>query len=519
MPTTTLLMPRIRRASLRLPVLLVMAFSLFACSSPAEKANELYRKGMALYDKGGQDDLVQADKEFRNSIGIKKSAQAIYGLALVAERQGKMQELFSYLSQTLDIDPNQLPAEVKMGTLLLEAGQLARASEISERTLRLDPSDLSVRVLHAGVLKAQGDAAGARKLVQAVLAAKPDSTDALEFMAQDLFDAGQTESAIVFADRGIKVDSGNIRLQLLKTQALDKLGRTDEAESVLRTMIAQHPENRRFQAGLVQFLMAHNRRDAAEAELRAIANRNPSDIQARLDVVRFVETTKGTQAAIAELQSAVLRQPKDAELKFALASIQQSGNDIAAAEKTIRSVIDVAGDSRDGLKAKGILAGYLLASGNRDQAMSLVKDVLAKDQRNEQALVLKANVELGDGQINSAVEDLRTVLQDVPDSSRALLLLGKAHESQGNFDLADDFYSRAFQASRADANYCMAYAEFLMRRNQSSRAESMLNDMLKTHPGNLALLEQLAKSKTNLGDWDGAMQIAEQIEQIKKARS
>ncbi|NWG87681.1 MAG: tetratricopeptide repeat protein [Hydrogenophilaceae bacterium] len=502
-------------AAIRRRLILVLALPLLVllgCSSPTEKADAFYRKGMALFEKGGKEDLVQADLEFRNAIMIKrKFPEAIYGLALVAERQGKFPEMFSYLNQTLDLDPNHLQAQVKMAKMLLGAGQLDRAREISERTSNLHPEDPSVQVLQADIKQAGGDSAAALRLVQAVLSKNPDHLDALEFMATERIAAGQPEAAVEHAERGLRVDAGNIRLQLVKVQALDKLGKLDDAEAVLRGLIRQHPDNRTFQNSLIQFFLAHDRRDAAEAELRAVAARSPADVQARLEVVRFVQATKGTKAAIADLEASIRKEPNNYELKFALAGLHQGQNDRAAAEAVIRSVIAAAGDNRDGLKAKGILAGYLLAAGDKDRSMALVREILTKDARNEQALVLKANVALDEGKVDGAIADLRAVLQDVPDSSRALLLLARAHELQGAFELAEDHYVRAFQASRGDVNYGMAHAEFLMRRGQSARAEGMLNDLLKTRPGSVPLLKLLAQAKANRGDWEGARKITEQI--------
>ena len=61
------------------------------------------------------------------------------------------------------------------------------------------------------------------------------------------------------------------------------------------------------------------------------------------------------------------------------------------------------------MRAKGLLAGSLLAGKDKTGAKALVKDLLAKDARNEQALILRAEMEIEEGQIEDAIADLRTI--------------------------------------------------------------------------------------------------------------
>lgn len=492
------------------PVLMFMALA--ACSSPTDEANRYYEKGMALFEKGGKEDLIQADKEFRNALEIKRTlAPAIYGLALVAEKQGKVQELFSYLNQTVEQDPNHLEAQVKIGKMLLAAGQLERALEVSEKTLAIKAEDPSVQILRAGVLLKQGDRAGALDLTNKVLARDAGNIEALEFLATERLAAGDLGKAVEYADRALKVKGDSIPVLIVKVQALENQSKTEAAEETLRRLIALQPENAAFRNALIQLLVRHGRRDAAEAELRAIAARNPKDVQAKLEVLRFIQTMKGPKAAREALEAYVRKEPGNNELRFALAGLLQAQNDKASAKALIRSIMTEAGDSQDGIRAKGLLAAFLLGDGDKKAALALADEILVKDTRNEQALILKASVALDESRIDQAITDLRSILHEAPDSARALMLLGRAHEMQGSLDLAEDHYSRAFQAGKLETSYGLAYAEFLVRRGQSARAEKFLVELLGPNPGNLPALRLLAQARNNQGDWTGAREVTDEI--------
>lgn len=489
--------------------------SLTACTSPTEVAQQHYEKGMALFKQGGKENIALADTEFRNALEIKKTlAHAIYGLALVAEQQGKMPEMFSYLNQTLGQDPNNVEAQIKVGKLLLGAGQTDRAAEASEKALRLKPDDLAAQMLHAAILLKRGDAVKAIALANKVLAKAPNNSDAIELLANERLTAGEFETALRQADAGLKLHTDSIALLAIRIQALEKLGRIDQTELAIRELIAKHPENPAFQGALIRFLVGHDRKDAAEAELRAVAAKNPTDTKAKLDIVRFVHALKGPAGARQELESMIGKQPDNNELKFALAGVQQAMNDRPAAEALIRSIMTKAGDNADGLKAKAQVAAFLLEDGNKTGATQLANEVLAKDNSNEQALLIKASMVLDARQFDQAITDLRALLHSNPDSARAMMLLGKAHEMQGTPSLAEDQFVKAYQVSKMEPGYGIAYAEFLLRQNQAARAEKFLVEMIRSKPGLLPALKLLAKARSDQGNWDGVQQANVEIRRL-----
>lgn len=488
---------------------------LAACTSPTEVAQQHYENGLALFRKGGREDVIQADREFRNALEIKRTlAPAIYGLALVAERQGKLPEQFSYLNQTLDQDPNHFEARVKVGKMLLGAGQVDKAAEAGDKALSLRPEDPSGRVLRAAVLLRQGKREEAVALAGKVLAQAPGQADALELLANERLAAGDAEAALGYFERGLQAQPGQTGLLLGKVQVLEKLGRLDAAEQALRDLIRRHPENPAFQAGLVRFLVIHERRDAAEAELRAVAAREPGNNAAKLEVVRFVHALKGEAAARRELADLIAREPDNHELKFALAALHQGANERAAAEALLRDILARAGDGPDGLKAKGQLAAFRLGDGDKAGAVRMADEILAKDNRNEQALLLKVSLALEEGQLDRAVSELRGLLRDVPDSPRALVLLGRAHEMQGLAALAEDQFAQAYRVSRMEPVYGLALAEFLLRQGQSGRAEQLLTELLRAKPAFLPALRLLAQARSNLGNWAGVRQARNEIQRL-----
>lgn len=490
-------------------VLVLAACGLVACSSPEEKMAAFYQKATNYLQQG---DLAKARLEFQNALQINpNNVPAIYGLAEIAERSNEWQKAYGLLSKVVELDPKHLDAQLKLGRILIAAGQLDKALAISEIVKGLNPERGDVLAYRAAVLFKLDDRQGAVTLANEALTKDASNVDARVVLASERISAGDADGAIKYLDQGLAIDQKNVALQLIKVQALEKLAKLDDSEAVFRKLIGFYPDNSAFREVLAQFFMSHGQIEKAEAEFRAIAAGRPKDAKARLDVVRFVNTVRGAKAAIAELEKLIQSEPDNYEYRFVLAEIYQTEKLSANAEKVYQEIIAKAPDSPQGLQAKGALGAAKLAAGDKAGTNAIINEILAKDGRNEQALLLRAGIAIDDRRLEEAIGDLRTILRDVPSSARANALLAKAHELSGSKDLAEDHYARAFQASKMAAPYGLSYAEFLLKSGKGKQVEGVLKDVLRTSPGNIPAMKMLAQAYLTTGNFAGAQAVADEM--------
>ncbi|WP_181919356.1 tetratricopeptide repeat protein [Alkalilimnicola ehrlichii] len=486
--------------------------AVYGCSSPADQAVRHYENGMALMAEG---DLTRARLEFRNALQlVDEKPEAVYGLALIAERNGDWEDMFGLLNQTIEQDPTHWRAHTRLGRLLLAAGQLDQALAISDAALALQPEEPDVLALRAAVLYKLGDYPGAVAQAEKVLAKESDNVEALVVLATERLEAGEPEQAIRYLDSGLSRDESNVALHLFKIQALEQLGDSEGVEQVYRRLIASHPQTPAFRRQLAQFYIDQGRHTAAEEELRQIAADNPANLDAQLDVVRFANTMQGAEAALGTLRDLIADYPDNIDLQFALAEFHRAQGNEADARRVYREITDNAADNRSRLRAKGQLAEALLADGERAQAEALVAAMLKLDAGDEDTLYLNARLAIEAGRLDAAIADLRTILRDSPDSPRALMQLGRAHHLAGSPELADGQYQRAFRASGQAPTYARAYADFLLSQGRVGRAERILQDALATSPNDLATLEILAQARLRLGNLVGAQEAADRIREL-----
>jgi cellulose synthase operon protein C len=488
---------------------LVGALTLAGCSSPEQKVESFNKRGQALLEKG---DLVKARLEFQNALQINPSAvPALNGLALVAERSQDWQAAYVMWLKVAELDPNHVDAQVHLGKLQLASGQLDLALATSDKTLKLKPDSADVLGLRAAVMLKLNDAPASINLANQALAKDPRHLDSLVVLASERLQAGDGDGAVGYLDKALAANERNVSLYILKVQALEKIGRVDKADQVLQKLVSLFPENPDYRYLLASFYVKHRQLDKAEAEYRAMVNSQPKAVQPVLTLVRFLDVTKGHDAAAVELEKFATANPGAHDLKLNLAEIRLRQKNEPAAIALWKEVIADAGDKPSGVRARGALASYYLARNDKPTAKPLIEEMLKQDARDEQALLLRAGIAVNEQRLDDAVNDLRTILRDTPESPRAQLLLGRTHEMQGLRDLASQHYANAAQTGKFAPAFAIPYADYLMRTGRARAVEGVLRETLKTSPGNVPALRLLAQSYLQTGNIAGAQAVADEV--------
>ena len=481
------------------------------CSSPAEKAEKYYQKGMSLIDK----DPAKAKLEFQNALQMKKNmTKAMYGLGLVAERQGDWKGAFALMRQVTEQDPNNIDATIKLGEIFLAAGKLDLAEEKSKKALELDKNNVDALNLYAAVQLKLNNKAVAVEYANLALARDPNNQDAYVILANASLKDKDNKKAIEYFDKSLAINEKNITIQLLKANALQEAAMPAEAEQAYQKIIKLFPDNVFAKRSYVQFLIKSNRNNDAEEQLRIIALASPDSLGSKLDVVKFIFINKGADAARTELEAYVKKEPKNYDLSFALVDLYRAQKNSTEVDNLLNQIAKQAGKSAPGYKAQSLIAYQLISQGKSAEAGKLLNDILAEDKSNSLALTLRASLALQAKSYDAAISDLREVLRDSPDSSNAALMLANAYESTGSAELAEESYLKAFQSSKLSSQYGVPYTQFLLRRKQPDRAEKVLEDILSRYPNDLSAISALAQIKILKNDYAGAQALAEKVKGI-----
>lgn len=492
--------------NLCITALLIMM--LVACSTPEEKAEKYYQKGMSLLDK----EPAKAKLEFQNALQIKKNmAKAMYGLGLVAEREGDWKGAFALMREVAEQDPKNINAIVKLGQIFLAAGKLDFALEKSTTALTLDKNNVAALNLYATIQLKQNNKKGALEYANLALAQDANNQDTFLVLANISLADNDSNKAIAYFDKALAGNEKNLTVQFLKAKALESLSKSEEADKTYQKMVQLFPDNTFIKKTYAQFLVKTNRADEAEQQLRAIADSSPDNLIAKLDVINFILASKGGVAGRTEMEAYVKKEPKNYDLAFALGDLYRAQKDYVAEEKLLNLIVKQAGGSPQGYKAQGLIAYKLMADGKNAEASKMLNEIISADKSNSLALTLRANLAMQAKNYDAAIADLRSVLRDSPDSSNPALMLATTYERAGSAELAEENYIKAFDSSKLSAQYGVPYAQFLLRRKQPERAEKVLESMLSSHPNDVQVIRALAQFKIAKGDYAGAQALADRV--------
>ena len=506
--------PIFKSITLKVLLTLWLLTSLAGCYSPEQSAEKYYNKGMALLEKNPE----KAGLEFKNALQIKiNMTKAMYGMALVAERRNDWKTAFDRLNQVLEQEPNHIDALVKTGKILFASGKIDLAIEKSNKALALDKANVGALNLRAALRLKLNDTNGAIEYANLALAKDPHNEDAYMVLASERLSAKDDAGAIVYFDKILAKNEKNLAIQLIKIKALENLSKLEEAEHNYKNLISLLPDSSFARKSYAYFLVKQDRKGDAELQFRAIATVSPNDNRPKLDVVRFVIATQGIAAGRLELENFVNKEPQNYGLAFALVGLYEVQKDDASEAALVGKIAKNAGSTADGFKAQAMIAYNLIQQGKKQEASKLLDYILAADKSNGQALMIKAGLAMQAKNYAAAVADLRTVLRDTPNFSKAALMLATAYNSSGSFELAEEQYIKAFISSRYNSEYALPYAQFLLSHQHAERAEKVLQDSLDLNLGDNNLINMLAKLKITRGDYVGAQKLAEKAKETNKS--
>lgn len=505
-----------RASFLKLIVASLLATQLVACSTPEEKAQKYYEKGMSLLESSPE----KAKLEFQNALQIKKNmTPAMYGLALIAERKADWKGAFGILNAVLDQDPNHIDALVKSGQILVAGNRLDIATERANKALAVNPNYPPALNLHAAIQLKLNNSKEAVEYANKALSLDPKNQDALLVLASERMITKDQSGALELLDNAIAINEKNMAVHIFRISVLDELGRVDEADKGFQHMLRVASNPASVRKSYAEFLAQHNRNVEAEQQLMEIVKSSPKSLDAKINVVKFVAATQSVAKGRQRLEAFAKEDPENYDLAFALVDYYRAQKDSVAEDKQLQHIIDLAGNSASGYKAKSMLAYKLLTLNKKDEANKLIADVLENDKSNAQALLLHAGQEIDAKNYDAAIIDLRTVLRDAPDNYTAAFMLASAHERAGSPELAEEHYLKAFQASKHGSRYGVAYAEFLLRRKQMERAEKVLEETFNANPRDVRIMRSLAQFKLQRGDQIGAQALADKAKQVDKGGS
>jgi tetratricopeptide (TPR) repeat protein len=167
------------------------------------------------------------------------NAKALYNLAIIFRDKGDVFPAEVNLRRALKADPDMIDAYQALADLLFAAKHLLAAAKTYEEALERAPNRLPLLHNLAKSRMMLKEAPTTEALARRILAIDDQSSEALADLAWALlFQNGDALEALSAAEKALQLSPDSPQGQVLKEQALTRLGRIDEAQALWDTLLA-----------------------------------------------------------------------------------------------------------------------------------------------------------------------------------------------------------------------------------------------------------------------------------------
>ncbi|MFQ5622455.1 MAG: tetratricopeptide repeat protein [Paracoccaceae bacterium] len=496
-------------------ILPVLALGLFlaACDTAEERAQAHYERAKTLLAEG---EVQKAIVEFRNVFKLNgKLVAARMDFADLMLEQGQPGKAIAHYNLIVELEPRNLDARRKLSALMLQFQKWDSAERHLKAALKEAPDDPELLGMRASLdYRDEKKRDEAIDLARSVLEKDPAQLSARLVVIASYADTGANDKALEEVDKALALTPDSLQLHMIRLITLERIGDQNGLGDQLKRMIGLFPDNLEVRKSMIRWHLGRNDLEGAEKAIRDLAATDPADVGLAMSVVTFLEQTKGLDAAREELVRLAGGDVNARVFRAALARLDYQMGRSEDAFKEASSLLADARDDAEKADAKILLAQLYLASDDRESAMPLVSEVLAIDDSDVDALMLKAKVEINDDQPQIAIQHLRTALNQSPDNAKILSMLAEAHVRNGSPDLARDRLAQAVDVSKGGVAESLAYANFLASEDNLPLAEDVIVASTRVHPANTDLLKALADIRLRRENWEGALEVARTLRAI-----
>lgn len=423
--------------------------------------------------------------------------EALQQKASLAHVQGQFDAALALYDQMLKLSPSHLEARVARAGLLLDLQRHEGMQAEVESLLKSHPRDPRVAYFRALMADQRGDRVESLAALRSVTElVDPVPFDVIRFRPQILmlnglahFALGEFSKAKPYLE-GLQRQNPRSPTVKLQAQILFEEGQVENGIVMLEQYLRLQPNDAQALALLASGHTAQGRHAKAIALMEeALRGRENDELRGVLGLSLL--RTGQTQQAQSVLEGTVKRSPRQVQAGISLAMLYLRTQQFAQAEKLVQSLLGPRSLRPTHLHLLGMARA---GKGDTKGAAQAFAEALKLDPSLAPAQISLARLDAQQGQVQAAVQRLRSLIDRDNKHIDAMLELAGVHLRAGNAGEAERWLERAVSAApQKEWRPDVALVELRLQRGQREEALAAANALMGKAPEELPALVVLAK--------------------------
>jgi tetratricopeptide (TPR) repeat protein len=418
-------------------VVAMLLLVLTGCTSSVDQANKYEAEYDRLMSRGARRAALEAiTRSVKND---ENEPRRWLKLAKVQDMLNRTTGAAVSYQHALDLQPTNIEALENLAVLSVRGGQFDMAKRYIEPLLLLDPNDLAGLLAASAVAMAEKRFADADKIATTIIAGAPTLEEGYILRARVRELTGHPLEAIKLLEERQAIDPDN---RDLPRELLNMYRRRGDIDSIRRTTLklyAKFPDNPTYAMESVRAYKAMGRTDDARNAIARLSQKYAANVSMMLAIAGLWRDMEPASAVDRIAAMAATSPPRvRASLADLLTSMGAPARAVALMAPSVAQPVSVTN-----IDAQASYARALYAMGRTAETERKVDAILAFDETNPVALLLRARLELARGDFMKAATDAGVVASDDDANEEAALLVASIYAAQGNPLLAAKAYGDA----------------------------------------------------------------------------
>jgi len=420
---------------------------------------EYLEQGETLASEGLIEEALSRFEQALESAPENPEAIEAVGRALL--NLGRLEEAEASFLDALEIDPEWVAPRMGLALVALGRDEPFKIVHHLERAIEADPGYPESYVELGRYYGYMGEPALAKATFERWTGRHPEDADMLINAGLTLFDAADFAEAYAFFEKAVEAATEEEQRSgalTFRANALDMLGRYDEAVAAYEEVIAETPEWWEAHANLGICHARNGQMERAEAAFRRGLADCPGSPEIRDELAAHLLSQGGDlQEALKLSEEAVALGRDEIRHLITLGEVKLALGDDEGTAEAYRAVLALDPENPDAHLELGILHER---RGETAEAEEHFVESLKADPGNPRALYSYASLYYTADDLETAEEILERAVAADAEYSPALSALASIRARRGEYGDALDFIERAVEAGESDADHFKSALEF-----------------------------------------------------------